>query len=77
MPVGFRFEINYNFTARQFVATGVDAALAHALLVAPLARGPKDEDALLSLPVSGVVQLLQVGWRSVLYSLVPLSLIHI
>lgn len=45
------------------VYAGVDAALARALAVAPLARGPKDDDMLLSEAVSGVLRLLQARMR--------------
>lgn len=42
---------------------GIDAALAHALTVSPLTRGPKDEDVLLSDAVCGVVGLIQARMR--------------
>jgi hypothetical protein len=45
------------------LSTGVDAAMGRAVAVAPLARGPKDDDVMLSDAVTGVVRLLQARMR--------------
>lgn len=42
---------------------GVDAVLARALTIAPLARGPADDEALVSGAVEGILQLLQARMR--------------